>query len=300
MRPKSPPPRHFPEKSALQHHSHVLLVWAKLQPSCFSPLSFNIIREVCSYLHHVCLVCVTANSVKFIDIERLEHLKTIPIRALTTQVQVNSSSRWTVMDEARVVVCGGGETEGEAWKSAYILNRRGGVKELPEMLFGHSCAGLIMWRAAVHIFGSVLRNGERRAECLRLSASKWEMLPSMQEQRTCFTPVEWRNLLYLCGGVYTESIEIFDGTDMKVIGVKLPVGGVTAAYVFDGKLMVLTEYQINVISKENDSEELIQTEIREFSPVSAYTNPVVWEGKVYCADQTALYSYWPEDGRKVE
>ena len=79
---------------------------------------------------------------------------------------------------------------------------------LPDMLNGRYAHGIVVWKRAVHVFGSWLRNEGQLCESFDITA--WTALPKMFHMRAYFTPVVWQEAVYLCGG-HINTIEVYDG-----------------------------------------------------------------------------------------
>lgn len=59
----------------------------------------------------------------------------------------------------------------------------------------------MVWRGIVYVFGSYVGEAGDKCECVRVDGEgKWKRIPSMQAMRALFTPVLWRQAIYLCGG----------------------------------------------------------------------------------------------------
>ena len=106
------------------------------------------------------LFWVTENTIDWFDVSNENRHPSTP---LTTSIQVNESSRWVVFEPDKVVVCGGSMFD-EDWKSAYMVGKTGRVERLPEMMYGHSCQGVSMWKGTVHVFGSFHEIGGKQCE----------------------------------------------------------------------------------------------------------------------------------------
>lgn len=228
-----------------------VLMWAKGNSLSFSLLSLNVLRVICAYLKHTpCLFWITSTSLHYyaFDLDHPDMLQAIPRIRLTRPIQVNSSSRWAVVNSNETVVCGGGSGK-KAWKTGYLLNRVGGVQVLPEMLVGHSCAGLIVKKTSVFVFGSSNAAGERFCEKLYLLDSQWEQLDLMHRDRYCFTPAAWQAAIYLCGGQYNNNtIEVVNGSKVSLLEISLPEGGRALSCVPENTLLVLTLDYLVVLS----------------------------------------------------
>ena len=214
------------ERWRLEGDSRANLVWAKQYSHLFSFLSFNIVREVCTYLPpFLTLALVQEDSVSFFNFTTLTFH---PAVQLNTTVQVNHNSTWAVVNRNILVLCGGGGKStihienGQAWHSAYLLHSEGQVRALPDCLYGRSGSGVVVWKGAVHVFGSRSYIAGKRCERLSLSrGSNWQALPLLANSHYCFNPVVWKATIYICGG-WCTSIEVWDGRTFSVLEPQLP------------------------------------------------------------------------------
>ena len=123
------------------------------------------------------------------------------------------------------------------------MHRSGRVESLRDMLHARDSSGVIVWKGSAHVFGSY--TGEAVSKCERLSlisrGSQWEELVNMAEPRSLFSPALWRNAIYLCGGSNNDRIEVFDGSTLQRLDLKLPgIKSCTVACVRDACLLVLS------------------------------------------------------------
>jgi hypothetical protein len=95
------------ERPAAFHDPRVCLFWTH-PLSVFSPLCTNLIREICSYLNpSLYLVSVREDNIRFFDVHTMQLGQSVP---LERKIGVMNSS-WAVVDEGRLVLCGGREGE---------------------------------------------------------------------------------------------------------------------------------------------------------------------------------------------
>lgn len=115
-------------------------------------LSFNVIREICGYLSDLLLPQVTSTFLCFFNCCTYAREPQI---ILSTPIQADHGSTWVLLEDGGLFCSGGtnymGRIPSKTWNSAYLLNRNGGVEELPSMLTAiprsHSShASLHLWR----------------------------------------------------------------------------------------------------------------------------------------------------------
>lgn len=273
----------------------VLLLWAKRYANLFIPLSHNISREVASYLIPLdsVLIVVTKSSLRIINVQGVSCTSIIPLKI---EIRVDGDSAWTTLGSDKLVVCGGSGGK----LSAYLLDRKGGVEQLPNMAYGRSSPGIIEWEEAVLVFGTYMGNGNRKCEKFVLACKQWSGLPDMNEPRSYFRPAKWQKAVYLCGG-YCLQIEVFDGVSMNSLELRLPESARTLACTYDDKLLILTTSYYITLSKSADSATPVMiSEGRQFARISTCHNPVLWKQVVYIHCEGELIKCSAEDGHKLE
>jgi len=106
------------------------LLWGKQYSVLFSPLSFNLLSEICKYLQPLPYpFWVTLDTLAYFSTATKQ---TYPI-ALESTIQVNANSRWTLAQVDTVVVCGGG--------NGRLLGRERGLEECVSHLSLRRSAG---------------------------------------------------------------------------------------------------------------------------------------------------------------
>ena len=255
------------------------LIWAKKYSVLFSSLSFNITREVCSYLSpHLTLAYVQEDSLSFVNFATFT---LYPAVELHTTVQVNHNSSWAVVNRNLLVLCGGGGKRilhidnGKAWRSAYLLHSQGRVKALPDLLFGRSGSGVVVWKGAVHVFGSLTDIDGKRCERLGLAEDcNWESLPLLSSKRCCFTPVVWQGAIYLSGGC--NFIEIWDGQAFKKLSDPQISSSFSVSCTHGNKLHIFGNTRQVVLSQRSDTDAISFKTYENTISYSTYcTNPVI-------------------------
>lgn len=101
-------------------------------------LSFNAIREICSYFPATVfgLAFVAEAFMRVFNCQDCTWGQKIHLR---TKIEVDIESKWVMLDDGRLFCCGGGGNCQEVYqgrKSAYLISRIGAVNRLPDMLFG--------------------------------------------------------------------------------------------------------------------------------------------------------------------
>lgn len=267
----------------------LLLLWAKRFPTPFSPLSFNLSREIASYLLPCSfLVWMTSNALYFIDLSTSRSSRI----QLQSTISANEDSSWVMLISGRIVVCGGSG----GVKLAYLLDRKGSVEHLSSMTYNRSAPGIIEWRGEVLVFGSYLGDGVQKCEKLALPSKQWTGLPDLHEDRSYFTPAEWGRAVYLCGG-YCFTIERFDGTSMYLLPFKLPQSSRTQTCKQGDSLLILTTNKFITLSN-TDSPSIVWEE-REPGKFSTNAKPALWREVIYCSLDGKLVKYSAENGQKV-
>lgn len=269
----------------------VRLIWMRQLVPILHRLSLNVIREICLYLQiWPLLTWVSPQSISFFDFQNMCLGAAIPLeRCITT---LNAS--WVTVDEDKVVICEGG-SNGEIHSdnvlhTALQLHRSGRVKVLSDMKHPHNNPGMVMWAGFVHVFGSFVGPGETKCERLLLTQSAWEQLPDLHSRRSLFTPVVWRNEIYLCGGYQNSTVEVFDGATMRLLDINLLEAGSALACIKEDELLVITPRFLITIAKK-ESGLVLGTAKRDNVHPSIYTTPVLWGDLVINLDTSGPCNY---------
>lgn len=253
MGPKQTKPFLVRGQTVTSHtNAGVLLVWLHYKTLLFSPLSRNILREICEYLASLSLVWVSEDKLSYLNIQALQWESSI---YLAEALPIASAS-WVLLDEGRLMVCGGEEEDGGlALKNAYEIRCNGTIRRIHDMIFGRTYCGMVIWKKTVHVFGSFQSPEEgSTCECLNLpltESSEWTHIGDMSKPRSMFTPVVWRNAVFLCGGFpLNNTVEVFDGHFMQLL--ELNEGGNAVSCVSGDTLLILTGNYLSVISAIGD------------------------------------------------
>ena len=257
----------------------MLLAWSKLQAVQFAPLPWPLLREICAYLGPdiLCFAWITHCSVRFLDIEQRGSGQPAQFVFLKTTIQASNSSRCVVLSRSSCLVCGGISST-EVYSTAYLVTRDGEVSCKPSMQWARGSHGATLWCGSVCVFGSSAGSGTRTCESLADTAECWKELPSMQMERADFTPVLWRNAVYLCGGDWAGTVEVLEGQSMRLLELMLPEAGKAMTYVWDDSLMILQSSNVSSLSRAS---EVLLSKNKQWNAVETCTNPVVWHGVVY-------------------
>ena len=275
----------------------VKLLWARRRAPAFAQLSSNVTREICLFLPlQMPLVCVDSNRLRFFDFPQ-ESVFSVP---LERSIRVMNCS-WATVDNNRVVVCEGGANgkthTDNVLHTVLLLHRSGQVNALPSLIYPHNNPGMVVWRRAVHVFGSFAGPGGERCERMHLG-STWELLPDMHSPRATFTPAIWRDAIYLCAGHSNTSIETFDGVTMRLLEISLVEAGITVTCVRGDTLLVFTRGYLTTL--EGTFRPVARVaRIAKSMLCPAYTPAVLWNGAVYCASQSMIFKTSPEDGHFI-
>lgn len=225
---------------------------------------------------------VTSREIRSFDVSTLQ---SSPQVQLNSAIQANTNSRWAVVDANRLVLCGGGNCELYVvltlFNTAYFLSRTGSVQVLPYMKYGHNSPGVIVWKQQVLVFGSYHGEG-RECEGLSLAASHWRSLPQLHARRYGFTPAIWQKAVYLCGGLCSHTIEVYDGVSIRLLVLTLPEDSCTMACVSGDLLVVFNDHYLSILSKpETGDDPVIAVKPRQGEWAQSQTHPLLWEGVVY-------------------
>ena len=284
-------------------HPRTGLVWLKSVSTLYTALSSNVVREICWYLQPFTLLAwVTETTIAAFD---FDHMCLLPSSPLSSPIQSDWNSRWCVLDSERLILCGGSNecnshlVLSEAWKTAYLIHRNGHVRPLPLMQYGHFSCGVVTWKGNPHVFGSFGGYGGNKAENIDINAENWEFSGEMNKTRSSFTPVIWRNSVFLCGGYRNETIETYNGTEFCLLSVKLPEGTNTLVCVIDDSIVILTGNYLTTLSKPTD--EFLKTEKKHRTcPLYLYQAPMVFRGAMVNVTEDRVLRYSLETGELLE
>ena len=272
----------------------VLLLWIKRYIPQRHRLSVNLLREVCCYLSPIPILTTVCNgSLFYFNFSQHKLDPPIPLK----QIIPCRGCAWTAIDSDRVLYCGGysGTCLSEpALKSAFELHRSGTVKSLKDMYYARDACGMTLWRGAVYVFGAMNGEGQINFERLMLGSAEWEFLGDMMECRACITPVAWLQALYLCGGIFTCTIEVFDGECLKLLPYELPEISDTIACVQEQSLVIFATDHITVLALPSGISQPAIKSIRKmtFPNNNTCNQLLLYDNKIYgvCSDIPFFYS----------
>ena len=266
---------------------------ATLQDSSLFPLSRNILREICEYIASLSLVWVSEDKLTYLNLHTLQSDSAV---YLAEALPIASAS-WVLLDNSRLMVCGGEEKDGGlALKNAYEIRCNGTIWRIKDMRFGRIYCGMVIWKKSVHVFGS-FQIGEKGKTCERLNlplteSSEWTYIGGMSKPRSLFTPVVWRNAVFLCGGFpLNNTVEVFDGHFSQLL--ELKEGDNAVSLVSGDTLLILTGHYLSVISAVEDNKYSVES--RRHLPCSVCPRA----GAVLVQDAIATL-YWNQIFRHSE
>ena len=287
----------------------IRLLWARQYSPLFSPLNLNILREICAYYPPPYrLALLYANSLRYFNFSDQQMSEAVTLK---TPIQANDQSRWAAVNDNCWVLCGGmGELHsstqetgaGEGWRTAYLIYKSGIVQRLPDMACGHGNCGVVVWRAAVHVFGSSDLSAEKICERYDLfSAGRWQSLSNMCMGRCAFTPTPWRSVIYLCGGARNCLIEVFDGRSMRKLPLRLPEASGVVSWTHGNCLRVLSRnYICTLTAMPGVSVPTLDIQSHESSQNYPYQSPALYNDVIYCVNYPGtVYMYSATHGNKL-
>lgn len=256
-------------KVPISRKAIVLLFWVRSKTALFSRLSHNITREV--YCYHVALDLVWIYKDKLTNLNPRTLQWDSPVLLVDTVPVANAS--WVLIGEDRVMLCGGSLNRLSISKTAYEISCNGNVRRINDMLYDRARCGMVVWKQVLHVFGSFIYNvGEdKTCESLSLpinSTSAWTYIGSMAKPRALFTPVVWKDSVFLCGGSPSnKTIEVYDGHFALLSELKEGEG--TVCFVKEESLLILTGRYYSVLSVE-EGRYVVKSKVRTSSPVLTY------------------------------
>jgi len=167
-----------------------------------------------------------------------------PSLSLSTAVRVDMTSSWLFLEETKIFCCGRHSPLSAATYSIEVSN--GKVEELEAMGLARCQQGMLLFNAAVYVFGGLAKQFLSACEKYSLQDNKWLPLPDMLTARDAFNPVCWRNCVYIVGGSKTAAAEVFEPLNetFSPLPVALPRIDCSISLVDDGDLVVLQRQAI--------------------------------------------------------
>jgi len=167
------------------------------------------------------------------------------------------------------------------------------------MLNGRYAHGIVVWKRAVHVFGSCLGDEGRLCESLDITA--WTALPKMHHMRAYFTPVVWQEAVYLCGG-HINTIEVYDGVSMELLPLRLPERSATMACAKGETLLMITERHSTLLSGKKNTFSDASLTVKKLAQLfySNSSSPVWWGSHFYLCSDSKILKYSVEDCRRLD
>ena len=177
------------------------LVFAKSRQSCLSRLSFNLILEVCTYMHSCLFPCIHNDSCT------LYNLSVGPMRTATLS---HSFGIGTVFcfHKTDSLLCLGGDPP-----SAEVFDLPMSTLELaaqPAMERVRAWPGVVLWRSVVYVFGGNLSPPLCEVEKYGVADKQWSAVGPMKQGRVAFMPVVYQDrILLISAGPGNTPVESF-------------------------------------------------------------------------------------------
>lgn len=185
----------------------ICLIWSKRLSVLFSALSFNLVREISSYLTpNYLLADLRKNSLRFLNVRT--QTRTPQVSLHFTIALSLEFSRWIVLNSGKVVCCGG-KSRKDWLATTYLIGTNGTVEKKPSLLKARGAQGLMQWREFVLLFGGDHNGPLVECESLLLPNGRcWQVLPSMAHGKHSFNPCLLHDIIYLYG-YGSETLEGF-------------------------------------------------------------------------------------------
>jgi len=203
-------------------------------------------------------------AIQLLNVSEIPTIQPLPILSSTSLLLYDPvSGRWSsalplssqllpkgfppvVLTESELVCIGGGYYQHPS-KRSFSITLAGQVTSLPDMEVARASQGLIYADGWIYCFGGVGDNKVLR-ECERLACTPrgkwWEGLPDMAAARRCFSPCRWLDVVYICGGWTTASIETFHLPSLTFapFPISLQEASEALSLVSSGELLVVTQH----------------------------------------------------------
>lgn len=168
------------------------------------------------------------------------------------------------------------------------------MEVLDDMISGRFSCGVVVWKQDIYVFGSFGGSGRSNGEKERIGEA-WELVGDMNMPRSSFTPAVWTNSIYLCGGYRNDTIEVYDGTSIRLLPIKLPEGTNTLCCLSRTSLLILTSSYRIVLSKQGT--ELVKEENKHKTcPLYLYQAPMCLGEVVLNLTEEKVMKYSAETG----
>lgn len=199
------------------------------------------------------LACVTNDSVSFFSFETL---KWKPNARFRSKIKCDGHSAFLPLSDSEVLVCGGGEPY-KVWNSVYLVTASGKVLELPSLNFARFELSVVSVAVKIYVLGGRDKESVRLEVevLLTVSEKQWVQTGDLQEARLFSGVTVWQELIYLCGGKDSRSVEAFNpSTSMSsLLPMALAEPGYAQALVLDDQLVVLTRSTVLRMDRAGES-----------------------------------------------
>jgi hypothetical protein len=181
---------------------------------------------------------------------------------LSLETAINHNSSAVLMEDGLVFVCSGSNPPSS---HAYeIRPSTGQVDNKPDMHIPRYSPGIIEAYKSIYVFGGFRARRLTASERFSREGNVWLDLPDMIAGRDCFNPCLQGNVIYLCGGRGTDSVETFDVVSerFRKTGIALPGRGMNAtSAIVEDQLIVIQPGKMTRWSLDT----LTMTDNRSFS-----------------------------------
>lgn len=204
------------------------------------------------------LACVTNEIVSFFNFETLKWKTNARFRS---KIKCDDRSAFVPLNDSEVLVCGGGEPY-NVWNSVYLVTITGKILELPHLIFARYDLSLVNISGIVYALGGRdKKNSRLEVEVLNSIAAKqqqdiqWEIAGELLQQRLFSGTAVWRELIYLCGGKESNTVEAFNpSTRLSILlPFTLNESGYSQALVLDDQLVVLSRNFVLKLNGQGES-----------------------------------------------
>ena len=266
--------RHMAQASTvLPSHflAKLLLFQAKVHTTPFHPLSFNILREVCSYLGFTPSVAfIIDHQVCILDMEgmRWKHLD-------VSSRKVSNGYNVVMVGFSQVFVCGGAEKSKLLTDHKYCaLADVHGEVEVMSMVQGRYEHALVYDEVtmSVYMFGGYAAQGValKSSQAFSLIRGVWRELPKMRLIEGFAISAKYKESIYLMG--YVGRIEVFSlpFCTFSIPNINLPfLPGAFSCLIYKDSLCLFShEYLVKWNLRENCIEQLaLSKEVNSECPV---------------------------------
>lgn len=135
-----------------------------------------------------------------------------PVTYLSEEINWDMSSAYVLLDDERVLVCGGGAETRTFWSSVHRVEREGRVEKLENLREGRAFHGMIKVEECVYVLCGLTTSCAR----LHLPSLHWDQLPSVSQVLSRVMACHYLGSIYLPAQLCMFVYELTQGSWTEV------------------------------------------------------------------------------------